>query len=740
MIKTGLIFLLLCFQLSMAAKTCWMDPLIDAPEITVSNITSSSFRVAWGAVSGATKYTVYLAKRDINTGLYLITVTGFDPKEVSSDIRSVDVNNLESSEHYRLSIKAFQGTTASEASVDYVWMLSPAPIVESVTKITSSSFDVSWRQYANGSKNYQIYVSKKEGAVWNLLSGYPKTVAKTLTSSAIAGLEGGSEYKFNMTSLDTNDRTTDKSVDKLILTLPDAPVAKAASNLTANTLTASWSAVTGATGYKFYMKEKVSGSKEYNGTTTTSLLFNASGLESGMQYEYWVTAVNATGESGVSNSITVTTTVLQIPVAIAAGSITGSSFTARWNSVPGASGYLLSVSDGNVWRNYETTNLNYNLTGLQSDFMYQYKVKAKFGSFLSAFSNVIDATTKPDAPVAVVATNITTSSFSANWQVVSGVTGYKLWVISRENTGSNPAGFFPKTVGNVLTFNMTGLNAAHGYQYYVQAVTANGESVVSNAVDVDTKPVAPTAGSATGITASSFTANWSPTTGATGYKLYVWKKSGMQFVSGYNGKMLTATSENLTGLTSETEYQYRISALKNNSESDYSGTINVKTAVQAINQFTIILNASPTEGGTVSGGGTFNQGTSVTAHVAPNNGYDFVNWTEGSTVVSTSVNYIFTLNGNRSLTANFTLKTAISDQKEISGIRIFPNPATDILNISGLKPGAVNSLYGLNSAKIMTRKAAVSLEKIDISGMLKGLYLISVEENDMRFSHKITVR
>ena len=63
--------------------------------------------------------------------------------------------------------------------------------------------------------------------------------------------------------------------------------------------------------------------------------------------------------------------------------------------------------------------------------------------------------------------------------------------------------------------------------------------------------------------------------------------------------------------------------------------------------------ASATEGGTVTGAGTYDYGTSVTLTATPNEGYNFVNWTEDGTEVSTDAEYTFTVNGARTLVANF---------------------------------------------------------------------------------------
>lgn len=71
-------------------------------------------------------------------------------------------------------------------------------------------------------------------------------------------------------------------------------------------------------------------------------------------------------------------------------------------------------------------------------------------------------------------------------------------------------------------------------------------------------------------------------------------------------------------------------------------------------QYDVNVSANPSDGGSVSGGGTYTQGTSCTVSATANGGYTFNNWTENGTVVSTSTNYTFTVNGNRTLVANFT--------------------------------------------------------------------------------------
>ena len=94
------------------------------------------------------------------------------------------------------------------------------------------------------------------------------------------------------------------------------------------------------------------------------------------------------------------------------------------------------------------------------------------------------------------------------------------------------------------------------------------------------------------------------------------------------------------------------------------------TRTQHTNDYTISVSASPSNGGSVSGGGTYNQGQSCTVSATSNSGYTFVNWTENGTQVSTNANYTFTVNGNRNLVANFQA------QPQQYTISVSANPST----------------------------------------------------------------
>lgn len=77
------------------------------------------------------------------------------------------------------------------------------------------------------------------------------------------------------------------------------------------------------------------------------------------------------------------------------------------------------------------------------------------------------------------------------------------------------------------------------------------------------------------------------------------------------------------------------------------------TAQFALQQYTITVTANPAEGGTVTGGGTYDYSATATLTATANTGYEFVNWNDGNTNASR----IVTVTENATYTANFQLQS-----------------------------------------------------------------------------------
>ena len=78
------------------------------------------------------------------------------------------------------------------------------------------------------------------------------------------------------------------------------------------------------------------------------------------------------------------------------------------------------------------------------------------------------------------------------------------------------------------------------------------------------------------------------------------------------------------------------------------------TTVPPVVQYTVNLSVLPLNSGTVTGSGLYNTGASVTVSATPFAGFEFANWSEGGSSVSTLDTYTFVLNNNRTLVANFS--------------------------------------------------------------------------------------
>lgn len=277
-----------------------------------------------------------------------------------------------------------------------------------------------------------------------------------------------------------------------------APVATAASNITANGFTANWNHSAGATNYWLDVSTASDFSTLVTGFDNKDVgnvaTFDVSSLSTGFTYYYRVRASNANGTSTNSNIITVDTGVLDAPLARSATNITTTSFTARWNSSATATTYLLDVSTASDFSTFITDYngkdvgnvTSCNVTSLSGSTIYYYRVRASNSGGTSANSNTITVTTLLAAPVAIAATNITTSGFTANWNASTGATNYWVDVSTTDDFSNVLASYNNKSVGNVTTHIIISLTPNTTYYFRVCASNSSSTSPYSNTITVTT--------------------------------------------------------------------------------------------------------------------------------------------------------------------------------------------------------------------------------------------------------------
>ena len=198
-----------------------------------------------------------------------------------------------------------------------------------------------------------------------------------------------------------------------LTTVPNTPVATAASDTTENSFTGNWDIVNGAISYVAELSSVVGEDTIF--ISETDVLVNSltvSDLDTGFFYVYRIKAVSPFGETPFSNYQGVTT-LPKIPVVLEATDIDEASFLASWESSTGAASYRLDLflqDDTPVpeYTNIAIDETSLDIEALEPETTYKYIVYsiAQDGTTLSLPSDTIEVTT--------LALDTTIPSISAN--------------------------------------------------------------------------------------------------------------------------------------------------------------------------------------------------------------------------------------------------------------------------------------------------------------------------------------
>lgn len=118
----------------------------------------------------------------------------------------------------------------------------------------------------------------------------------------------------------------------------------------------------------------------------------------------------------------------------------GVSFTALWSTVKGATAYILDVYTKNgdtkeyVLQNDTVKYTLKDVQNLDADKTYYFTVRATNGTATSDYSNeieVVKVVSELEAPTATAATNVTSTSFTANWEPLADAESYLVNIYKR---------------------------------------------------------------------------------------------------------------------------------------------------------------------------------------------------------------------------------------------------------------------------------------------------------------------
>lgn len=299
----------------------------------------------------------------------------------------------------------------------------------------------------------------------------------------------------------------------------------------------------------------------FNALGVTGASFAITGLTSGTAYQVRIKGKNAYGESQEFSNVLTFTTIPAAPVLNPLANIGQTSGTASWQKVTGATSYLVDVSKDNFstfiqpYNAFEVSSSNVAFTGLAEGTEYQIRVRSVNTSGASVNSTPSSFATIPSNPLAVAATLITATSFTANWNPVTGAYSYKV-ELSADNFSTISS---TNLVASGNSFSFTDLSSGNFYSYRARAINSTGlSSGNSNVIALATLPLAPSLDPVTAITQTTATLNWQAVVGATNFQLDLSKDNFSTFIQPYNNYNVSTNNFQLIDLNPGTTYQFRV--------------------------------------------------------------------------------------------------------------------------------------------------------------------------------------
>ena len=303
-------------------------PPLPAPTNLTATAGNAQVMLNWQAVAGATSYNI--SRSNTANGTVSFTQNG---------VTGTTFNNtgLTNGQQYFYKVRAVNaggaGAPSNEASATP--MAAPPPPVP--TNLTATAGDkqvtLNWTPSA-GATSYAIFR--------NTSATIPGAALQTVVAPPFlnTGLTNGTAYFYWVRAIGP---TGTSAASGQATATPQVPAPTTAPTLTLTVgngqLSLSWTAVTGATGYRVYRGTATNAQAPASVASPTGTTFNNTGLTNGTTYFYKVTAVNGGGESPRSNEVSGTPTAPPtVPTGLTA-TAGNATITLNWAAVTGATSY-----------------------------------------------------------------------------------------------------------------------------------------------------------------------------------------------------------------------------------------------------------------------------------------------------------------------------------------------------------------------------------------------------------------
>lgn len=310
--------------------------------LKVATVSTSSVKLTWNKVDGATGYIIYRQGSSDTTKYYTIATieSNTEVSYLDKDLSSAVPHEYRVLAYKTVDDKKYVGEYASETGCTYPAKSSGIKAVSQ----TTNAIKINWNEIKRVD-GYRIY--KVVDGSYKLI----KTVSSDVRDYVIRDLEAGSLYKFAVAgykNYNTNDKACTTIGSKIILeavTAPDVTTSFTSSNRSTDSLTLNWKPVSGATGYYIYKESYTTGEiymrKEIEDGTTVS--YRDSELLSGESQYYRIAAYKEiNGKKVVGGYKELTTYTIPMPANnLKVMNKTDKGVRLVWDEVSGAAGYKI---------------------------------------------------------------------------------------------------------------------------------------------------------------------------------------------------------------------------------------------------------------------------------------------------------------------------------------------------------------------------------------------------------------
>ena len=547
------------------------------PVVLATVASATQINIRWVPVTGAANYLLQDSSDGGNTWNTLATQAGTTYAHTA----------LSADTTYRYQVTAIDasGDSLPSTPVSGTTTLA-APAAFTATPVSATAVALSWTAVQDAT-TYKLERSP-DHTTWTAL-----TPSQALTSSSVSytdtTVSAGNTYSYRISSINAGGSSVASTVVNAT-TLPLTPTLTA-TVASATEVDLHWAASNGATSYKVE-------SSNDGGNTWSTLATQAgtsyanTALTADHGYEYRISAIDATGTSPSSATVTLTT-LLNAPTNFTAASNGPTEIDLTWTPVADATAYKLERSIGNntTWTTLSPNpaltlgSSSYADTGVPAGTSCYYRLSAISAAGTSVASSTVTALTIPSSPV-LSASVISSSEVDLSWASVAGATSYRVEVSADGGTTWTTA-----ASPTAALFNDTALSADTAYKFRVSATDATGTSAPSSTVSKSTIVTAPTALSATTVSSTVIGLSWTPVTDATTYKI---QRSTDQHAWSTLTTALTGTSASYQDTTAvaATTYYYNISAVNAAGTSVASANVHALTFSTAPTVTPTVVSAS----------------------------------------------------------------------------------------------------------------------------------------------------